>query len=115
MTDLFDSDDVEPRALILDLRNNPGGLLDSAYYVSDALISEGMIVSTRGRHPQSNKEYKSSSKVLCPEDIELVVLINEYSASGSEIVAGAISDHVRGVLLGNKTFGKGLVLHRSSI
>lgn len=112
MTDLFDSDDVEPRALILDLRNNPGGLLDSAYYVSDALISEGMIVSTRGRHPQSNKEYKSSSKVLCPEDIELVVLINEYSASGSEIVAGAISDHVRGVLLGKKTFGKGVVQQR---
>ncbi|HIO82020.1 TPA: S41 family peptidase [Candidatus Poribacteria bacterium] len=112
MMDLFNSGNIKPKALILDLRNNPGGLLDSAYYVSDALISEGMIVSTRGRHPQSNKEYKSKSKTLCPDDVELVVLINEYSASGSEIVAGAIKDHIRGVLLGKKTFGKGVVQQR---
>ena len=102
----------EMTALILDLRNNAGGLLEQANYVVDAFISEGPIVSTRGRGHRFNQEYPAHGGLLCPPDIPLVVMVNEWSASGSEIVAGAIKDTKRGVLVGTETFGKGLVQQR---
>ena len=99
-------------ALILDLRDNAGGLLEQANYVVDAFISDGPIVSTRGRGHRFSQEYPAHSGLLCPPDIPLVVMVNDYSASGSEIVAGAIKDTRRGVLVGTDTFGKGLVQQR---
>ena len=102
----------EMTALILDLRDNAGGLLEQANYVVDAFISEGPIVSTRGRGHRFNQEYPAHGGLLCPPDIPLVVMVNEYSASGSEIVAGAIKDTKRGVLVGTETYGKGLVQQR---
>lgn len=95
-------------SLILDLRNNPGGLLDVAVEVADKFISEGTIVSTRGRKKAHGQDFKSHARGTHPE-YPMVVLINEGSASASEIVAGAIHDHDRGVLLGTRTFGKGSV------
>ena len=101
------------KALILDLRNNQGGLLNAAYHITDAFIDEGLIVSTRSEtNRQFNEEYEASSNILCPPDIPLVVLVNEYSASASEIVAGAIKDTRRGILVGKKTYGKGVVQKR---
>ena len=98
------------KGLVLDLRNNPGGLLDQAVKVADRFIGSGLIVSVEGRrenqrmkfqaHPQSTDAINHSP---------LVVLVNGGSASGSEIVAGAIQDHGRGILLGTQTFGKGSV------
>ena len=100
------------RALILDLRDNQGGLLNAAYHVADAFIKKGLIVSTKGRKNEFDEEYPATSKTLCPPDIPLVVLVNEYSASASEIVAGAIKDTRRGILVGQKTYGKGVVQKR---
>lgn len=96
------------KGLILDLRNNPGGLLDQAISVSDVFLEEGLIVYTKGRQAEQNMTFQAHSnngKNLYP----LVVLVNEGSASASEIVAGAIQDHKRGVLVGTQTFGKGSV------
>ena len=94
--------------LILDLRNNPGGVLDAAVDVSDAFLSEGLIVYTEGRVP--NSELRFSAKPGDPSDgVPLVVLINEGSASASEIVAGALQDHKRAVIVGTDSFGKGSV------
>src|SRR5579863_3675749 len=94
--------------IVLDLRNNPGGLLDQAIAVSDDLLEQGEIVSTRGRHPEDGARYNAR-----PGDITgglpIVVLINGGSASASEIVAGALQDHHRAVLLGTRSFGKGSV------
>ncbi len=109
---LLDVEDEAMTALILDLRHNPGGLLKAAYDVADAFISKGIIVSTHGRLNRYNQEYPATPEILCPDEIELVVLVNEYSASGSEIVAGAIKDSKRGAILGKKTFGKGVVQQR---
>jgi hypothetical protein len=100
------------KALIIDLRDNPGGLLEAAWNVSDAFLSEGVIVSTRGRDPKYDKIYHATKNVLLPTEIPLVVMINGYSASGSEIVAGAIKDSKRGILVGTTTYGKGLVQQR---
>lgn len=98
----------EIRGLILDLRNNPGGLLNQAVSVADAFIQDGLIVSTKGRTEDQNISFKAHQT---PEDYTypLVVLVNEGSASASEIVAGAIQDHKRGILVGTRTFGKGSV------
>jgi carboxyl-terminal processing protease len=109
---LLDPEDGAMTALILDLRHNSGGLLQAAYDVADAFISRGNIVSTQGRLNRYNQEYPATPETLCPTEIELVVLVNEYSASGSEIVAGAIKDSKRGAILGKKTFGKGVVQQR---
>ena len=97
------------KQLILDLRSNPGGLLDQAVAVSQLFLQNDLlIVYTKGRTRDSNQEFYSESK--SPHfDMPLVVLINEGSASGSEIVAGAIQDYDRGLLIGMPTFGKGLV------
>lgn len=105
---LRDLENQHMEGLILDLRNNPGGLLDAAVQVVDKFIEkEKIIVTTRGRIKNKNLEFKSvtSGHPYYP----LVVLVNGGSASGSEIVAAAIQDHKRGILLGTKTFGKGLV------
>jgi len=96
-------------ALILDLRSNPGGLLDAAISVSENFLDKGkLIVSTKGRANGSVQKYFSEKKPVL-EDLPLVVLVNGYSASASEIVSGAIQDHDRGIIIGTRTFGKGLV------
>ncbi len=94
--------------ILLDLRKNPGGLLDQAIKVSDLFIKEGVIVSTIGRDPKS-KEISSASKNAPYPDVPIVVLINEYSASASEIVSGALQDNKRAVIVGERSFGKGSV------
>jgi len=98
----------EIRGLILDLRNNPGGLLNQAVSVADSFLEDGMIVSTKGRTEDQNMSFRAHKT---PEDYKypLVVMVNEGSASASEIVAGAIQDHKRGIVIGTKTFGKGSV------
>lgn len=96
------------KSLVLDLRFNPGGLLNVARDVSDKFIKKGIIVTTKGRHKSQNHEYKAHRSGTYP-DFPLVILINKGSASASEIVAGAIKDHKRGILLGTRTFGKGSV------
>jgi len=93
---------------VLDLRNNPGGLLDQAIAVSDTFLDAGEVVSTRGRDPETTQRYNAEDGDLT-EGKPLVVLINGGSASASEIVAGALQDHRRGVLLGTRSFGKGSV------
>ena len=96
------------KGLILDLRNNPGGLLDQAVKVTDRFIESGLIVSVEGRREdQKIKSYAHHEGTINP--YPLIVLINGGSASGAEIVAGAIQDHGRGILLGTQTFGKGSV------
>ncbi len=96
------------KGLILDLRNNPGGVLNSAVAVSDAFITEGEIVYTEGRTKSSMSRFAAK-----PDDIldgaPMVVLVNEGSASASEIVAGALQDHQRAIIIGRTTFGKGSV------
>jgi len=95
--------------LLLDLRGNPGGLLDQAVQVSERFLPEGkLIVFTRGRIPGSNQDFVARSRDPWA-DLPLVVLIDAASASASEIVSGAIQDHDRGLLVGETTFGKGLV------
>ena len=96
------------KGLVLDLRNNPGGLLDQAVSVSDAFLERGEIVSTRGRETDTEQRF-NASKGDITKGIPIVVLINGGSASASEIVAGALQDHKRGILLGTSTFGKGSV------
>ncbi len=93
---------------VLDLRNNPGGLLSQAIRVSDAFLEKGEIVSTRGRDPQDGDRYNASPDDLA-EGKPSVVLINGGSASASEIVAGALQDHRRAVVVGTRSFGKGSV------
>lgn len=96
-------------SVILDLRGNPGGLLDVAVDICNKFISKGaLIVSTKGRDTNQVKYYYATQEPIL-NNSKLVVLINEGSASASEIVAGAIQDHDRGVILGTKSFGKGLV------
>lgn len=103
------------KALIIDLRSNQGGLLDAAYHIADAFIDNGVIVSTKGRKREFDEQYPAHSDILCDKDIPLVILVDEYSASASEIVAGAIKDTGRGILIGNKTYGKGVVQKRYPI
>ncbi len=94
--------------LILDLRNNPGGLLDSAVSVSDTFLTKGNIVSVKGRGNNSELKHQATP-VDYTNGIPIVVLVNAGSASASEIVAGALQDHQRAILMGEKTFGKGSV------
>ncbi len=96
------------RGLVLDLRNNPGGLLDQAVKVADHFVDSGVIVSIKGRVPTSKHTYTARSKGT-EEEYPIVVLVSNGSASGSEIVAGALQDHRRAVVLGTKTFGKASV------
>ena len=93
---------------VIDLRNNPGGLLDQAISVSDSFLDKGEIVSTRGRKPEDGQRYNSKAGDLA-KGKPIVVLINGGSASASEIVAGALQDHRRAIVLGTQSFGKGSV------
>ena len=94
--------------IVLDLRNNPGGLLTQAIKVSDAFLDKGEIVSTRGRNPQDGERFNATEGDLA-NGKPIVVLINGGSASASEIVAGALQDHHRAIVVGTKSFGKGSV------
>jgi carboxyl-terminal processing protease len=96
------------KGFVLDLRNNPGGLLDQAVFVSDDFLQEGEIVSTRARHPEESQRWFVKHGDITG-GLPLVVLINGGSASASEIVAGALQDHHRAVLVGTRSFGKGSV------
>lgn len=101
-------DKGELKGIIIDLRRNPGGLLDQAIKVSDLFLKQGVIVSTIGRDTK-NKEVASASGKGKFTQVPLVVLVNEYSASASEIVSGALQDNKRAVIMGEKSFGKGSV------
>ena len=94
--------------VVLDLRNNPGGLLDQAIAVSDAFLDKGEIVSTRGRHEDEAQRYNARPGDIA-EGLPVVILVNGGSASASEIVAGALQDHRRAIVMGTKSFGKGSV------
>jgi carboxyl-terminal processing protease len=96
------------KGYILDLRNNPGGLLDQAELVGDAFLDKGEVVSTRGRHADQNMRYDARPGDLT-DGKPVIVLINGGSASASEIVAGALQDHKRATILGTRSFGKGSV------
>ena len=108
VSELKKENDNEIKGLVIDLRNNPGGVLNAAVAVSDAFLEEGLIVYTQGRINDSEMEFQAT-----PTDIlngaPLVTLVNAGSASASEIVAGALQDHRRSVIMGNQTFGKGSV------
>jgi carboxyl-terminal processing protease len=94
--------------IIIDLRNNPGGLLNQAIKVADSFLNEGEIVSTRGRNPEDGERFNATPGDLA-KGKPIVVLINGGSASASEIVAGALQDHRRAIVVGTKSFGKGSV------
>ena len=98
----------ELKGYVIDMRNNPGGLLDQAIEVADTFLEQGEIVSTKGRQIDDSKRYNATSGDLT-EGKMIVVLINGGSASASEIVAGALQDHNRAVVMGTKSFGKGSV------
>ena len=108
ITELKKENKAPLRGLVLDLRNNPGGVLNGAVAVSDAFLQKGMIVYTEGRISDSRLRFNAT-----PDDVidgaPLVVLVNQGSASASEIVAGALQDHKRAIIVGVKTFGKGSV------
>lgn len=96
------------KGVILDVRNNPGGLLDQAVAISDLFLNEGEIVSTRARNEEDSLKYNATEGDIV-NGLPIVVMINDGSASASEIVAGALQDHKRAVILGEKSFGKGSV------
>lgn len=98
------------RGLVLDLRGNPGGLLSAAVEVSESIVPRNsVVVSTKGRGLESGPTYKSSQDPVLPKNLPLAVLVNGQTASASEIVAGAVQDLDYGVIVGSRTFGKGLV------
>ena len=101
-------DNKENRGIIIDLRRNPGGLLDQAIKISDLFLKSGVIVSTMGRGGK-DKEVVSAKEPNTLPDFPLVVLINEYSASASEILSGALQDNHRALIMGKRSFGKGSV------
>ncbi|MDR2478183.1 MAG: S41 family peptidase [Treponema sp.] len=97
------------RGLILDLRNNYGGLLNSAVDISSLFLDGGMVVSTKSRIPSENHDFSVRRQVMVKDDVPVIVLINKGSASASEIVAGALKDRGRAYLVGEKSYGKGSV------
>jgi len=101
-------EESELKGVVLDLRNNPGGVLQSAVGVVDAFITDGLIVYTEGRVENSEMRFEASTEDQS-QGVPLVVLINSGSASASEIVAGALQDHQRGIIMGTESFGKGSV------
>ena len=105
---LQDEADGDLRGLILDLRNNPGGVLQASVAVANTFLSSGRIVYTEGRLPSAQSSYAANDQDLAA-GVPLIVLINEGSASAAEIVAGALQDHRRAVVLGTPSFGKGSV------
>lgn len=112
ITEIFEANEGKaPKGLILDLRNNPGGLVDQAVYVADAFLKQGAVVLTRGRADEESARYDARPDDLDARiaELPLVVLINGGSASAAEIVAGALQDHKRATLVGTRSFGKGSV------
>ena len=105
-------EETEMKALIFDLRNNTGGLLNVAGGIADAFLEDVVIVSTKSKSGDFNDVLRASSRTIVPKDVQVALLVNDKSASGSEIVAGALKDHKRAVLIGEKTYGKGLVQRR---
>jgi len=98
------------RRIIIDLRDNPGGLLQSAIEILDMIIQKGdLLLSTKGRLAEANKRYVARKKPIIEDDVKIAILINEGSASASEIIAGTVQDLDRGVIVGTSSFGKGLV------
>ena len=108
ITDMSTQAGDKLKGFILDLRNNPGGLLDQAISVSDAFLEKGEIVSTRGRNAEETQRYNARAGDLT-KGKPVIVLVNGGSASASEIVAGALQDHKRATILGTRSFGKGSV------
>jgi carboxyl-terminal processing protease len=104
----LNSGDEGLKGLVLDLRNNPGGLLQQAVAVSDKFLKKGLIVSTKGRASGQDMKFEAKRAGTRPK-VPITVLVNGGSASASEIVAGALQDHERAVVLGTTTFGKGSV------
>ena len=104
----IESENGPLKGLVLDLRNNGGGLLEESLEISDIFIDEGAILSIKGRNPANTRVFNASPNKV-PRDYPIVVLINGGSASASEIVAGALQDHKRGLILGTTSFGKGSV------
>jgi carboxyl-terminal processing protease len=102
------SENKDKKGFILDLRNNPGGLLSQAIGVVDLFVDKGIIVSQKGRNPEDEEKFEASSSNT-KTNLPLVVLVNEGSASASEIVSGSLQDHKRAIIIGEKTFGKGSV------
>lgn len=101
--------DANAKGLIIDVRNNPGGLLQAVIEISDFIFEDGIIVSTKSRIDSENEEFKATKGKIIPEDIPIIVLVNGGSASASEILTGVIKDRNRGTIIGSKTFGKGSV------
>jgi len=102
--------DQNMTGLVLDLRDNPGGLLNAAVNILDLFIDSGeMLVWTEGKTQKSKRKYQSKTDPIVPEDVNITILVNQGSASASEIVAGTLQDLDRGVVVGRSTFGKGLV------
>ncbi|MFH1223088.1 MAG: S41 family peptidase [Pseudomonadota bacterium] len=106
---LKETDNKKLNGLLLDMRNNPGGLLDQAVAVSDVFLDKGIIVSVIGREKDKKITEYAKPDSLLPIDVPVVVLVNQASASAAEIVAGALQDNKRAVVIGQKTFGKGSV------
>lgn len=102
------------RAMVFDLRFNPGGVLNAAVDISNLFISEGLIVETRGRVPTENVQFNARVEGTLP-DFPMVILVNEGSASASEIVAGALQDHGRATIVGERSYGKGSVQRVKSV
>ncbi|MBC8356147.1 MAG: S41 family peptidase [Planctomycetes bacterium] len=96
-------------AIIMDLRGNAGGLLDAAVDMCDLFVEDGRIVSTNGRHGKLRSSYDATPNIVVPKDIPMVVLVNNFSASASEIVAACLQDHQRAIVVGERTWGKGTV------
>ncbi len=102
---------VDPKGIVLDLRNNPGGLVDQAVSVSDAFLKEGAVVLTRGRTDDESSRYDAKPDTLDAQlaKVPMIVLVNGGTASAAEIVSGALQDHKRATILGTRSFGKGTV------
>ncbi len=103
------------KSLIIDLRGNPGGLLSSVTDIADYFLAGEVVVSTRSKIPSENRVYRSSRKTIVPPEVPVILLIDKGSASASEILAGALKDNKRGLLVGEQTFGKGSVQQVRSI
>ena len=101
-------DGIVLRGLIIDLRNNPGGVLQTAVEMADGFLEEGLIVTTKGRNATMQMEFRASAGEWLP-GVPLIVLVNRGSASASEVLAGALQDHGRALIMGERTFGKGSV------
>lgn len=111
----LESEKLKTKGIILDLRNNPGGLLEQSISISETFIDQGVIVSTKGRIENSVTSFNANKDALKAPKLPMIVLINGGSASASEIVAGALQDYKRAIIVGTKSFGKGSVQTLTSL